>query len=448
MIIKKSMLSRRAVLRGLGVAVGLPLLDAMVPAATAITRTAAAARPRLGFFYTPSGMILNNFRPTTAADGRIVELSPILSPLAPVRSHMVAVTGLSHARADEPLLGSGPHTRSAAVWLSGVRPKRTEGADVRLDKTLDQYAADKLGVDTPLASLELALDDNFVTGNCDNGYSCVYLNTFSWRTPTTPLPMEINPRAVFERLFGYSDDVSSRARQLQRDRSLLDWVTGSVSDLRGSLGPGDRAQLDEYLSAIRDVEKRIQVAERQSATTPLPVMARPAGVPDSYPEHAELMLDLMLLAYQADITRVVSLQLNREQSATNFPFIGVPEQHHEASHHGGVPEKVDKFTKVNTYHVSLVARLAQRLQETPDGDGTLLDHSILLLGSGMGDGSIHSPHDLPNVLVGGACGQLRGDRHLAYPLDTPMMNMGLSLLDKVGVELESIGDSTGRLPGL
>jgi hypothetical protein len=446
MMIGKLSLPRRTVLRGLGATVALPLLDAMVPAATVLARSAAAAKHRLGFFYVPSGMPLLTFLPKE--EGAIHELPPILTPLNGFKDKLVVVSGLSNAPADDLILGSGPHTRCGSAWLNGVRPKRTEGADIAAGTTIDQFCAPVLGQGTALTSLELAMETTYAVGNCDNGFSCTYINTFSWKTPTTPNPMENNPRIVFERLFGEGGTAEARKRQLRGDRSVLDFVGEDLAKLQRSIGPGDRARVDEYLASVRDVEQRIERAETQAANTPLPASGLPVGIPDSYDEHARLMIDLLYLAYQADITRVATFQLNREQSAQNYPWIGVNDGHHDCSHHNGNPQRIETFSKINQYHCSLVARLVEKMAGTPDGDGTLLDHSMLLFGSGMGDGSVHSPHDLPSVIVGGGCGQLKGGRHVKYALDTPHMNLLLTMGHKAGVDLFRIGDSTGDLAGL
>lgn len=446
MIVTKKALSRRTVLRGAGVALALPLLDAMVPALSAISKTAAKPTLRLGFVYVPNGVHLKTWIPQTV--GRNIDLPATLKPLEGVRDHLVVVSGLANVSADIGEKGGGPHTRAHAVWLCGVPPKLTEGADLRAGTTIDQYAAEVLGRDTALRSLEMALEPNFMVGNCDNGYSCTYINTFSWRTPTSPNPMETNPRLVFERLFGYAGDGDARAGELRKDRSILDWVARDVARVNRTLGPGDRRVFDEYLDAVREVEQRIQRAERQAIDSELPTVEQPRGIPDDFDEHARLMFELNFLAYRADITRVVSFQLAREQSGRSYPAIGVPEGHHDISHAGSDPGMQVKNTKINTYHMSLFAGLVERMRTTQDGDGTLLDHAMLLYGGGMGDGSVHSPHALPVALVGGGCGQLEGGRHLQAVHDTPMMNLGLSLLDKAGVTLERIGDSTGRLSEL
>ncbi len=428
-------LSRRTVLRGAGAAIALPFLDAMVPA----LRAAANRPPRLGFFYTPNGATMAEFHPKAA--GPIAELPRITSPLQPLLKYVTVVTGLANLQAED--MGGGPHSRCHTVWLSGVRPKRTEGADIQAGVTIDQYAAAKIGQDTPLASLQLALEPSYLTGNCDNGYSCVYQNTFSWRAPNRPLPMDNNPRSVFERLFGDSSSAGARAARLRVDRSILDSVGAELKGLQLALGPGDKATVDGYLESVRDVERRIQNAERTRIALDLP--AQPLGIPASFDEHARLMLDLVLLAYRADITRVVAFQYSQEQSLRTYAEIGVPNGHHDVSHHGNEPVKMGLNAKINAYHVSLTGRLAEKMRDTPDGDGSLLDHALLVHGAGMGDGDLHSPRDLPVTLIGGANGTLKGGRHIRAQALTPMMNLGLSLLDTIGIELPSLGDSTGRL---
>ena len=446
MIITKRSLPRRTFLRGVGATLSLPLLDAMVPALSALSQTPAQPRMRMGFLYVPNGIQMENFRP--AGDGAGFEMTPILHPLEPYRDRTIVLGGLANALANPLDVGSGTHARASAVWLNGVRPKRTEGADIRAGTTIDQFAAQSLGDETPLRSLELALEPNFIVGNCEGGYSCVYVNTFSWRTPTMPLPMETNPHAVFERLFGQGGDPAARLAQMRKDRSLLDAVSADMRRLQRALGPHDRATVDGYLDAVRDVERRLQKTLLRADASPAPAMEAPLGIPDSFAEHARLMFDLQLLAYQADITRVITFQIGRELSTRSYAELGVLESHHDISHHQSDPERMAKNTKINQFHMGLFAEFVEKLRATPDGDGSLLDHSMLLYGGGLGDGDRHLPHDLPLVLVGGGCGQLSGGRHLVFETDTPMMNLGLTLLDKVGVELDGIGDSTGRLTDL
>ena len=447
-IVTKKALSRREALRGMGAMMALPFLDSMVPALTPLAQTAAApAIPRLGFVYAPNGMFLPNFHPA-GEGGRGFAMTPILHPLEAYREQMVVVTGLSNNGIVSPNEGGGVHTRAHGGWLSGVLPKRTEGADIEAGKTVDQYAADVLGKETSLRSLELTTDSNFTVGNCENGYSCTYQNSTSWRSPTTPLPHERDPRVVFQRLFGDGGSVEARLAQMQTDRSILDSVMESINQLERRLGQSDRAAVEEYLNAVREIERRIQRTEENSATTPLPTADQPAGVPDAYDEHVEMLFDMLALAYQADVTRVSCFQMARELSGRTYPDIGVPEAHHSVSHHQLNPHNIEQYTKINTHHVSLFSKLIERMHNTPDGDGTLLDHTIMLYGTGMGDGDHHTPYNLPVILVGGGCGKLAGGRHMKYEMDTPFMNLGLTLLDKVDVHLDRISDSTGRLADL
>ncbi|MDE0828530.1 MAG: DUF1552 domain-containing protein [Vicinamibacterales bacterium] len=444
MIITKLSLPRRTFLRGMGTALALPLLDAMVPAATALAQTAASPTKRLGFIYIPNGANMGRWTPST--DGAL-DLSPTVSPLAPVRDQIVIPTGLAHRQAEAWGDGNGEHSRASGVWLNGVHPKRTEGADVRAGTTVDQIAAATMGRETPLPSLEISLENSFVVGNCDNGYSCVYTNTISWRSPTTPLPMEHNPRVVFERLFGEGGTTTERLARLSEDRSILDAVREDMARLQQKLGPEDRGRMSQYLDAVREIERRIQRVEAQADEAELPEnLARPVGIPESFDEHARLMFDLQALAFQADITRVFTFLVGREQSAQSYPEIGVPDAHHATSHHQLDPAKLEQYAKINTYHVDLLSGFLQRLQSTPDGDGSLLDHSLILYGGGISDGDQHSHIDLPLVLAGGGGGQLQGGRHVRYPTDTPMANLLVSMLDKAGVApAEQFGDSTGQL---
>ena len=447
MIVTKKALPRRTVLRGIGATVALPFLDAMAPALTATARTAANPLPRLAFVYAPNGMFLPNFHPV-GGGGRGFEMSPILKPLEPYREQMVVVSGLSNRGLVSTNEGGGVHTRAHGGWLSGVLPKRTEGADIEAGKTIDQYAADTLGADTSLRSLELTTESNFTVGNCENGYSCTYQNSTSWRTATTPLPHERDPRVVFQRLFGDGGSVEARLAQMQTDRSILDSVTESIGRLERRLGLRDRTSVEEYLDAVREIERRIQRAEQSNATTPLPTVEQPSGVPDDYDEHVSLLFEMLVLAYQVDVTRVSCTQMARELSGRTYPNIGVPEAHHSVSHHQLDPHNIEQYTKINTHQMSLFAGMVERMHNTPDGDGTLLDHSILLYGTGMGDGDHHTPYNLPVTLVGGGCGQLAGGRHMVYELDTPFMNLGVTLLDKVGARVDRVSDSTGRLAEL
>jgi hypothetical protein len=443
MLITKMALPRRTFLRGVGAAVALPLLDAMVPALSAQAKSAAPVR-RLGFIYTPNGATMSAWTPK--GDGpRLDELSPTLMPLNSIKDYVLVPTGLSQRQAESWGNGNGEHSRGQTVWLSGVHPKRTEGADVRNATTVDQLAAQIIGADTRLMSIEMALEQNYLVGNCDNGYSCVYWNTISWRTPTTPLPMEVNPRIVFERMFGDGGSPAQRLAQVREDRSILDSVKDAVAGLERRLGAGDKVKVAEYLDSMREIERRIQVAERQSGESLLTLPDRPIGAPASYDEHAKLMFDLAALAFQADITRVFTLLLGREQTNRPYPNIGVPEAHHAISHHQNDPAKLAKCAKINAYHIELLARFADKLKATPDGDGTLLDNSMVLQGSGLSNSDQHSHIDLPLVVVGGGGGRLKGGRHLKFPKDTPMNNLHLAMLEKVGVPVEKLGDSTGKV---
>ena len=441
MVISKRALPRRTILRGIGTAVALPVLDAMVPALSA---AAAVAKPvkRLGVVYMPNGMIVRDFIPPTA--GKAFEIAPILRPLEPYRQHLTVVSGLANVAGDPLDAGSGPHSRTSGCWLSGVRARRTESADIGAGRTMDQFAADELGKDTPLRSLELALEPNFTVGGCEGGYSCTYINTFSWSAPDRPLPMETNPAVVFERLFGAGGSGAARLARLRQERSILDAVTSALARLQRRVGAADRRTLDEYFDAVRDVERRVQQTGMRAEAS-AEGLEKPFGIPATFAEHARLMLDLMYLAFRADITRVVTFQLGRELSLRSYPEIGVPEAHHAISHHGNRPEMLAGCAKINEYHVQLFSHLVDRMASTPDGDGSLLDHSILLSGGSMGDSDLHSPHNLPIMLVGSGCGQLNPGRHVRATFDTPFMNLCLSLLDKVDVHLGSLGDSTGRL---
>jgi hypothetical protein len=448
MIISKKHLARRTFLRGLGTTLALPLLDSMVPA-FADTKTLAAKPVRLGFVYVPNGIIMDRWTPN--ADGTSFEFTPAMKALEPFRDRLVVMSNL--AQINGRALGDGPgdHARAGATWLTGVHPKKTEGADIHAGVSADQIAARELGKSTQLSSLELGLEMPTLAGGCDSGYSCAYTNTISWRTPTTPMPMEINPRNVFERLFGDGDstDPAARLASLKEQRSILDYVSGDIDRLETSLGARDRNKLTEYLEAIRDIERRIQKAEQQSAQVQLPTMERPSGIPEDFEEHARLMMDLLVIAWQTDMTRVVSFMLAREGSNRSYRSIGISDGHHSCTHHMNDPEKIEKTAKINKYHVETFAYLLKKLRETPDGDGTLLDHTLMLYGSSISDGNAHTHHNLPLLLVGGAGGQLKGGRHIIYPKETPMNNLLLSMLDKAGLPSpEKLGDSTGRLDRL
>ena len=436
MLITKRRLPRRTFLRGIGTTLALPLLDAMVPALTATARTAAQPTPRAGFVYVPHGVILNQWTPAAATPG--FDLPAILQPLEPFRDALTVVSNL--ARPEALVLQDHACTGS---WLTGVPPKRTEGSDFLAARSIDQVIAGSIGRDTMFPSLEVATEDfGSLLGACMSGYSCAYMNTLSWETPTKPLPMEINPRVLFERMFGWESTNAQRLARMQADRSVLDVVTEDLSDLSRVIGRRDRTRLDEYLANVRETERRIQQAERR-ATRELPVPAAPIGIPESFEEHASLMFDLLALAFQTDQTRVFTFMLCREFSVRTYPNLGVTDPHHTVSHTQNRPALIAAHTKVNTYHVQLFARFLERLRSTPDGDGSLLDHSTILYGSGMGDGNIHAPSPLPIALVGGS--RLTGGRHVVTAEKTPLPNLLLALAHRFGVETPSFGASTGAI---
>ncbi len=441
MIITKKALPRRTFLRGMGATLALPLLDAMVPAATAAAKTPALPVRRLGFVFMPMGCDLPRWTPP--GQGRLDELSPILSSLAPVKQHVTAITNLELRNAYP-----GTHATSNAAFLSAAKAKMTESSDFYLGTTVDQIAAQQLGRETQLPSLELAMDMMQTVGQCDNGYACVYQNNLSWASPTTPLPAEAHPRMVFETLFGEGGSMADRRAALRKRASLLDWITEDIASLKRKLGPGDQARVSQYLDTVREVERRIQKAETDAADNPLPDLDRPLGVPAVYADHARLMFDLQVLALQGDITRVITFQLARETSGRTYPEIGVPDPHHPLSHHGNDPAKVARMAKINQFHVSLFAYYLERLKATPDGNGSLLDHSLILYGSGMGNPNIHDHTNLPILVAGGAAGGMKGGRHLRYEKPTPLANLHLTLLDKVGVRLDSFADSQGKVDEL
>ena len=445
MIIHKLALPRRTFLRGIGASLALPLLDAMVPAATALAQTAANPARRLGFVYIPNGVIQEQFVP--AATGTGFEFSPTLSPLAPFRDQLLVLSGLAHRQADSFGDGNGDHPRATAVWLSGVHAWERRGrigpTSIKLGTTADQIAARELGKATPLPSLELVLEKPTAI-SCDSG-DCFYSNTISWRDETTPLEMEPHPRVVFERLFGDGGSAADRRAQVRQTGSILDSVTQEALSLERTLGASDRNKLSEYLDSVRDLEQRIGRAEARGEQEEIELPDRPIDIPENFEEYAGLMFDLLALAYQADVTRVGTLMMARETSPRTFPQIGVPDQHHTVSHHRNDPDYIARKAKIDTYHVSLLARFLETLRNTPDGDGTLLDHSMIVYGGGIGNGNLHEHTNLPCLVAGGGGGRLRGGRHLAYEADTPMANLLLTVLDKAGVRTEDFGDSTGLL---
>ncbi len=443
MMVFQKAIPRRTFLRGLGTTLALPMLDAMVPAFA----HGAATKPakRLATVYLPNGIMMDKWTPATEGAG--FALTPILEPLAPFRDQMLVISGLAH-KTGRALAGenTGDHARAGATYLTGVHPRKTEGADTEAGISMDQIVAQELGKETQLASLELCMDTPELLGQCEAGYTCAYMNTLCWRTSTTPMPMENRPRVVFERLFGDSDstDPAVRLRQIQRDRSILDSVNAKAARLMGDLGPTDRAKLTEYLEAIRDVERRVQLAEEQSERE-LPTLERPPGVPSTFSEHNKLMFDLQVLAYQTDMTRVITFMMGREFGGRTYPEINIPEGHHALTHHMYKQDKIDKVIQINIYHAKHLAYFLDRLRSTPDGDGSLLDNMLVLYGGGLSDGNSHLHDNLPTLLLGGAAGQLKGNRHLRYPADTPTMNLFLTMMDMLGVPVDSLGDSTGKL---
>src|SRR5580693_2189726 len=442
MFITKKHLSRRTLLRGVGVTMALPLLDSMVPAQTALQKTAAKVSPRLGFVYIPHGAIMDKWTPATAGKG--FEFTPILKPLEPYKNYVNVVSGLGHRAADT----TAVHSLSPTTWLSGVRPKPTQGVDAFAGVTADQIAAQHLGQETSLPSIELATEDHSgLLGACDRDYGCIYMNTLSWRTHTTPLPMEINPRKVFERLFGTGSTPAERIARTEEDRSILDAILQETNGLQRTLGKRDQATVSDYLESVREIERRIQNASvLVSADIALP--EEPVGVPYSYQQHLDVMYDMIALAYQANITRVFTFMVAREESNRTYPQVGVPDGHHATSHHQNRPEKLEKLVRIQNYHVVQLARFLDRLKNTPDGDGSLLDHSMILYGSNMSNSNVHNHFPLPTLVAGGGAGQLKGGRHLKYPDHTPMSNLLLTMLSKSGIPMDTLGDSTGVLENL
>jgi hypothetical protein len=437
--VTKKALPRRTFLRGVGATLALPLLDAMVPAFGAdITRPT----PRLGFIYVGNGIVHRTFRPR--GEGADFELSPVLRPLAALREHLTVISGLDHAQAENFGDGTGDHPRSSAAWLTGVHAydRTRPGVEVKLATSADQLAADVLGKSTPVRSLELAVD-TATQSSCDSG-DCFYVNTVSWRSETTPNLTENHPRIVFERLFGDGGSSAERLARTRKTSSILDSVREEANRLAADVGRGDQAKLGEYLDSVREIEQRIQGVEASDEHA-VALPDRPTGIPASFDEHTKLMLDLQLLAFQTDTTRVFSMILAREVSNRSYPQIGVPDQHHPVSHHRDDPALIEKKTRIDAYHISLLAYLAAKMQATPDGDSTLLDQSLLMYGGGMGDGNLHRHSDLPCVLLGKLGGKIAAGQHLVYPPGTPMTNMLLTMLDKIGAHVETIGDSTGRL---
>ena len=441
MFLTKKAIPRRTFLRNAQAALALPLLDAMIPAATVWAQTPAKPVPRLGFVFIPMGC--DQERWTPPGQGKLDQLSPILSPLKPVKDQVTVITNLRLPNAYP-----GTHDTSNSAFLSAARAKHTESSDYLSGTTVDQIAAREMGRETQLASLQIAMDLNPLAGVCNNGYSCVYQNCLSWSSPTTPLPSEAHPRVVFERLFGEGGNADARRAALRTRASLVDSFTKDIARFKQRVGAADRLRLDQYLDSVRQFEREIERGERAAMDNKTPDLERPVGVPAAFADHAKLMFDLQILAFQADITRVIAFQLTREQSNRTYPEIGVNDPHHPTSHHGNDPFKVAQIAKINTYHVSLFADFLQRMKNTPDGDGSLLDHSVYLYGSGMGNPSLHDHENLPILVAGGKSTGLKGGRHIRYEKGTNLANLHLTLLDNVGIHLDSFMDSTGKVDDL
>ena len=435
-------LPRRTFLRGMGATVALPFLDAMTPAFASPSKPV----PRVAFVYTANGVIMRDWTPATEGAG--FAFSKTLAPVEPFRDDLLVLTGLAHRNGEALGDGPGDHARAGASWLTGVHPKKTRGADIRNGMSVDQMLAGTIGRGTPLPSLELGLQDVRMVGGCDSGYSCAYSNTISWSSPTTPLPYENNPSRVFTRLFGDGDttDPAVRAVRARQNRSLLDFVREDAARLRATLGAGDRRKLGDYLDSVREVERRIRNARYDGAA--LPVLDRPDGIPPTFEEHVRLMSDLITIAFQADLTRVVTLMYSREGGNRTYRSIGVPDAHHGLSHHQNDPEKMARLQMIDRHHVATFAYLLGKLRAAQDENGSLLDHSMVVYGSSLSDSNAHTHDDLPTLLAGGGGGTLRGGRHLRYPDGTPMTNLFLTLLDRLGVHRDRIGDSTGRIAHL
>lgn len=439
MMIFKKAIARRTFLRGAGAAIAVPMLDAMFPALAAAKNRVDVPR-RFSIVYAPNGMNMAKWTP--ADTGTAFELTPTLAPLAPYRKQMLVLSGLAN-KSGYPLPGEGesaPHERAGGVFLTGVHPRREGHAGI----SIDQIIARELRNKTQIASLELGLHTSDAVGQCEKGWSCAYINTLSWRTPTTPLPIENRPRAVFERLFGDSTDPAVRMQRIEREKSILDSVTDAAADLMREVSHEDRMRLAEYLDGMREIEHRIQMAEQHS-TEELPTLSPPTGIPKDFADHLKLMFDLNVLAFQTDMTRMITLMTGPEQSNRTYPEIGVPDVHHSLSHHQGNPLSLDKLYTINLYHSELLTYYLEKLRSTPDIDGSLLDNIVVMYGCSMSDGNDHLLQDLPILLLGGGSGQLQGGRHIRYAADTPISNLYLTVLDKLGIAVENFGDSTGRL---
>lgn len=447
MMLRRKHLPRRTFLRGMGgTLVALPLLDAMTPAFGATNRLMSARTPvRLSFVYVPNGIVMKDWTPKGI--GRDFEFTRIIKPLEAYREHLLVLSGLEDHNGNALGDGAGDHARAGASFLTGVHCKKTAGADIHNGPSVDQIAAQNMSSPTRLKSIELGCEDSRTVGNCDSDYSCAYTNSISWRSPTTPMPPEVNPRMAFERLFGTAEmnlDAATRARRARARQSILDLVRSDTRNLVKDLGQADRRKVDEYLYAVREIEQRIQNAERETSSF-VPTIEKPIGIPATFPEYVKLMYDLQVVAFQADVTRITTLMIGREGSMRVYPEIGIPDPHHPLTHHRNNPEWIEKVARINCLHAELFAYFLNKLKSTPDGDGTLLDHSMIVYGSGMSDGNRHSHEDLPILLAGRGDGSLKPGRHIVYKPGTPITNLYMSLLDRMGVHPETLGDSTGQL---
>jgi hypothetical protein len=435
MLIFKKHLSRRTVLRGMGASVALPLLDAMIPASTALAKTAAAPKPRMAFIYFPHGAVMDKWTPKT--EGALGDLPPILKPLDPYKKYLTVVSGLENKSA----VAAPVHAITPGTWLSCVPPRISH--EPYGGVTIDQIAAKNIGQDTPLPSLEIATEEQGGEGSCDRNYGCSYGKTISFRDPSTPLPMEHNPRKLFQQLFGAGDTAEERALLAVEDASVIDLVRQDAKDLEKTLGPGDQAALNEYLGTVREIERRVQkLSHRDLSAVKLP--DAPSGIPSNFDEHMTLMFDMMALAFQANLTRVASFMLAAEVSNQPYNFIGISDAFHPLSHHQNNPQKLDRLAKVQAYHTQVFAKFIKRMSETPDGEGSMLDNSIVLFGSNMSNSNLHDHFPLPTAIVGGGCGKVKGNQHLRYPDRTPIANMHVALLNRVGIATDKFGDSTGQ----
>ncbi len=440
MMVFRKAIPRRTFLRGAGTALALPLLDAMVPAFASAAQIAATRAARLSFFAVPNGIIMDKWTPAAAGGG--FPMTPVLEPLAAFRDRMVVIGGLANNEARKLEFEiAGDHPRACSAYLTATHPKMTSGADIHCGVSVDQVAAKALGGQTPLPSLEIGLETPMI-GACESAYSCVYYNTIAWRGPETPLPMENRPRAVFERLVGDSTDPAERSARLNENRSILDLVSQDLARLMRSVGQTDRLKLDQYSEAVRSVEQQIQVTEQQTPKE-LPDMQKPIGIPETFSDYTRLMLDLQVLAFQGDMTRVSTFMVGHEMGGRAYPELGFGDQHHSLTHHQGDKAKIEKVIRINIFHATLYQYFIEKMRSIPDGDGSLLDRSLLLYGSPLSDGNMHLYRDLPVLLVAGAATGIAGNRHVRYPDDTPMANLYLTLLDRLGVDIERFGDSTG-----